>query len=97
MRISNENNSINFSHRKYNSLLAKGYVIIEDIKDDSVYDYDKWIIRSPENNKRKTNTTYIDFSVIENEELRYGLKKYLYDQGGRFSKTVDEKNFRYIL
>ena len=93
----NINISNSFSHRRSNGLLEEGYIIIDNVEEDNVYDYDKWIVRSPENRHRKTNSTYIDFSVIENEELRYEFKKYLVNKGCCFLSGVDEKSFRYIL
>lgn len=90
-------NTHDFLHRRSKGLLEEGYIIIDNVEEDNVYDYDKWIVRSPENNKRKTNSTYIDFSVIENEELRYEFKKYLVNEGCCFFSQVDEKSFRYIL
>lgn len=90
-------NTHDFLHHRSKGLLEEGYVIIDNVEEDNVYDYDKWIVRSPKNHKRKTNSTYIDFSVIKNEELRYEFKKYLANQGCCFLKTVDEKSFRYIL
>ena len=78
-------------------LLNRGYTVINKGKEEDLCNADKWIIKVLKDNRRENNLTYIDFSVIENEELRYEFKKYLAEQDYVFLDENQEKKYRYIF